>query len=357
MKKLATLVFGFLLMGITSNTTANNSEVLEYNSYNPYDGRAYIFEEGGVEFSVFTDGQFDFSYVGPYHSRQVQVSAGSPHVNISFNGGYDYEMYIQYDDYGAVTQIENVAIYYDHYGRISRAGTIDIHYKNRRIVRVGGLFINYNYYGHYLHTTGFINAYNPFYVYRPWHAYYSAPFYSNCIVYNDPYRRYYRPMRYSYENHRYYYKNRNRVAYQNGRRGFQRPGSRLHYKNGRTARNDRYKSNRRNTTITDSGRRGNTAKARPLATNGKVDRNRPSSTMRGRNTSNIRSANRNSSSDLTNGKPLSSVARGSSKTEANTNKSRNRTVNRSTSSESNLSKNRSSSTNPQGRSSTRRRGL
>ena len=135
MKKLTTLVFGFLLIGITSNTTANNSEVLEYNSYNPYDGRAYIFEEGGVEFSVFTDGQFDFSCVGPYHSRQVQVSTGSPHVNISFNGGYDYEMYIQYDDYGAVTQIENVAIYYDHYGRISRAGSMMPRHSPKPILR------------------------------------------------------------------------------------------------------------------------------------------------------------------------------------------------------------------------------
>ena len=74
MKKIATLVFGFLLIGITSNATTNNSEVSEYNNYNPYDGRAYIFEEGGVEFSVFADGQFDFSYVGPHNSQQVQVS-------------------------------------------------------------------------------------------------------------------------------------------------------------------------------------------------------------------------------------------------------------------------------------------
>ena len=35
MKKLATLVFGFLLMGITSNGIANNSETSENNNYNP----------------------------------------------------------------------------------------------------------------------------------------------------------------------------------------------------------------------------------------------------------------------------------------------------------------------------------
>jgi len=120
MKKLATLVFGFLLIGITSNATTNNSEVLEFNNYNRYDGSAYIFQEGGVEFSVFADGQFDFSYVGPYNNEQVQFNVSSPNINISFNAGHDYELYIQYDDYGAVTQIENVPIYYDYYGRIAQ---------------------------------------------------------------------------------------------------------------------------------------------------------------------------------------------------------------------------------------------
>ena len=395
MKKLASLVFGFLLIGITSNATTNNSEVSEYNNYNRYDGRAYIFEEGGVEFSVFADGQFDFSYVGPYNNQQGQVIVSSPNINISFNAGHDYELYVQYDDYGAVTQIENVPIYYDNYGRISQVGNVDIRYNNRRIVRVGGLFINYNYYGYYAGSTGFINSYNQFYVYRPWHAYYVAPIYSSCIVYDYPYRRFYSPIRYSYGHHSNYYNNRHRVAYQNGRRGFQRPGSRLHYRNGRTARNNNYNPNRRNTMISESGRIGNTAKERPVVNNGKVDRNRPnsitrgkpsvsnaiadrsrpssitrerpssnsgiadrsrpSSINRGKPSSNIGKTERSKSSSITKGKPETSRPMVSKRTASTAYKSQNRTV--KTSSKSNISKNRDGKVNSRGTSSKRERGL
>ena len=377
MKKLATLVFGFLVVGITSNATTNNSEVSEYNNYNPYDGRTYIFEEGGVEFSVFVDGQFDFSYIEPNNSQQIQFSVGSPNVNISFNAGHDYEVYVQYDDYGAVTQIENVPIYYDNYGRITQAGNVDIRYNNRRIVRVGGLFINYNYYGYYVSSTGFINVYNPFYVYRPWHAYYVAPFYSNCIVYDYPYRRYYSPIRYSYAQHRNYYNNRNRVAYKNGRRNFNRPGSRVHYEDGRTQRNNNYSPKRRNTMISESGRRGNTTIERPVRTTEKVDRIRPSSETKGRPSSNNGIENRTRPSSITRGEPSSNIEKtdrsrtsprtkqnsrssrpmASERTVSNTYKSENRTVNRGSSSESNISKNRIGTVNSRGTSSKRGRGL
>jgi hypothetical protein len=395
MKKLATLVFGFLLIGITSNATTNNSEVSEFNNYNRYDGRAYIFEEGGIEFSVFADGQFDFSYVGSYNTQQIQVDVNSPNVNISFNAGHDYELYVQYDDYGAVTQIENVPIYYDNYGRITQAGNVDVRYKNRRIVSVGALFINYNYYGHYVNSTGFINAYNQFYVYRPWHAYYVAPFYSSCIVYDYPYRRYYSPIRYSYGHHRNYYSNRNHVAYQNGRRDFNRPGSRLHYRNGRTVRNTNYNANRRNTMISESGRRSNkvnerpeanngkvdrsgpssATRERPIASNGKVDRSRPNSVRRERPSLNNETVNRNRPGLIRRGKPssnriktdrnrTSSIAKESvvsyrpttsKKTASNTHKSKNRTVNRS--SKSKISKSRGENVNSRGTSSKRGRGL
>ena len=44
MKKLATLVLGFLLIGITANATTNTSVDDEGNNYYRYDGKTYIFE-------------------------------------------------------------------------------------------------------------------------------------------------------------------------------------------------------------------------------------------------------------------------------------------------------------------------
>ncbi|MBT0608918.1 hypothetical protein [Aequorivita echinoideorum] len=297
MKNLA-LIFGILLMGVSAKAdTFENEETLRRN----YDGNAYTFIEGNVEFSVFPDGQFDFVYVGPQTGSQVTIS--TPNVNVSFNSGYNYEAYVQYDDYGAVIQVENIPIYYDAYGRITQAGSVDIQYNDRRIVRIGGLHVVYNNFGYFSHCTGTINVFNPFYVYRPWHVYYAPPIYAHCIVYDRPYRRYYNPIRYSYHDHVIYYKNRNRVAYTNGRRDFYRPGSRVYDKSGRSSINRDYNPNRRNTMIASRDNRSNNSvrdNSTPVRSNAATTRNvtRNSSTnSKGAvvrsNNSNNRNINRN----------------------------------------------------------------
>ncbi len=254
MKKFSAFIFSFLMIGFSA--IASVSAPTETMGRG-YDGNAYIFVEGGVEFSVFPDGQFDFVHVGGNQGSTVSVSVGSPNVNVSFNSGYDYEMYVQYDDYGAVVQVENVPIYYDEFGRIVQAGNVDIHYNDRRVVRVGGLHVFYDTRGYFTHYTGFINYYNPYYVYQPWHVYYARPIFSSCIVYDYPYRRYYSPHRYSWNHHHSYYKNRHKVAYSNGRRDFHRPGSRVHHKDGRVAVNKDYNPNRRNTAVAQNNDREN----------------------------------------------------------------------------------------------------
>ena len=277
MKKVTALVLGLFAAVFSVNAASENANHY-YGSFN--NGQSYIFVEGGVEFSVFPDGQFDFVYVGPNQGSNVNVSINSPNVIISYNSGYNYDAYVQYDDYGAVIQVEEVPIYYDEYGRIVQAGSVEIRYTNRRIVRVGGMHIYYNHYGYYSHYTGFISPWYTTYVYRPWHVYYARPFYSHCIVYDYPYRRYYRPVRYSYHHHRDYYR-RGFKNYRNGRREFARVGSRVHYKDGRTVANRDYKPNRENTAARYNKRNdrdgiasnsrpstyGNTSKGRPVTTN------------------------------------------------------------------------------------------
>jgi hypothetical protein len=285
MKKLVTLVIGLLLVGTTGSQAA--SHVSEEAGTYRIDGSRYIFIEGSVEFSVFPDGQFDFVYIGPQSGANVNVNINTPNVNISYNSGYDYETYVQYDDYGAVIQVEEVPIYYDAFGRIIQAGNTEIHYNDRRIVRVGGLRVFYNNYGHFTHYTGFINVWTPRYIFRPWHVYYVRPVFASCVVYDFPYRTYYNPYRYSWAQHRNFYTNRHRVAYANGRRNFYRPGSRVHYKDGRVAVNRNYNPNRRNTAVAyNEGRRSNTIgrnSSRNSETTGRANRNtsRATTTTRG----------------------------------------------------------------------------
>ncbi|KJJ39227.1 hypothetical protein [Aequorivita vladivostokensis] len=275
MKNIA-FIFSILLMGFSANATTHESE----DQYRRgYDGSAYIFVEGDVEFSVFPDGQFDFVYVGPQKGSSVTIN--TPNVNISFNSGYDYDAYVQYDDYGAVIQVESVPIYYDYYGRIIQAGNVDIQYNDRRVVRVGGLHVIYNNRGHFSHATGIINVYNPYYVYRPWHVYYAPPIFTHCVVYDLPYRRYYSPVRYSYHDHVVYYKKRHHVAYHNGRRDFYRPGSRVYDKKGRASVNKNFDPNRKNTMVATSNPRSNSS----IRTNSSVRNNNA------RGSNNVRSNN------------------------------------------------------------------
>ena len=195
MKNLITLVM-LAFVGLTASAE-NKSNATTYNyGY----GSSIIFVERNVEFAIYPDGQFDFYY---QHRNNFNFNINTPNVNISYNSGYNYDPYVQYDDYGAVIQIESIPVYYDYYGRIIQAGNTQIYYNNfGRLARVGGLNIYYNNYGSFAHFSGYINMYNRGYVYRPWHRYYSVPVRSRCVVYTRPYRTYYRPTRVTYRNYK-----------------------------------------------------------------------------------------------------------------------------------------------------------
>lgn len=179
-----------MVLALLIGTAAIAHHATVVNGY----GNSFIFDEQGVTFSVYPDGEFDF-YIEPVVTG---VCINSPVGGYSFNSGYDYSPYVQYDDYGAVIQVENVPIYYDFYGRVTQIGNVDIHYRNRRVQRVGGLVAFYNSYGVYTHCSGFVNVWNPYYVYRPFYAHFARPAVGFCFVSFNPYRRYYTPIRHTY---------------------------------------------------------------------------------------------------------------------------------------------------------------
>lgn len=197
------LIFTAMILGTSGvfATGINEDKVATRNAYR-YDN-SFIFVENGITFSVYPDGEFDF-----YIENQVTGIRNG----ITFNSGFDYSPYAQYDDYGAVIQVENVPVYYDYYGRVNQIGSVDINYVNRRVRRIGGMSVFYNNRGFYDYHTGYINIYNRSYVYRPFHRWFSRPAINLCLVYNSPYRRYYTPIRYSYYNP---YRNNFRKAYVN----------------------------------------------------------------------------------------------------------------------------------------------
>lgn len=221
------LLFALLVVGLSAKAAPNAATDLR----NPFGyGDAFIFTEGGVEFAVFPNGEFDF-YFNP---RSVVPGFGRNNP-FSFNGGYNYDPFVQYDDYGAVIQIERVPIYYDYFGRITRAGRVQIGYNHFGMVnRIGNLFLRYDPYDHYTGYSGYINSHNRFYTFRPWHEFYRRPAVNYTVVYDQPYRRYYVPQRMNYGRYKKYYKQN---SHTNFRRSYYTPGDRVttYYRGNRSS--------------------------------------------------------------------------------------------------------------------------
>jgi len=165
-------------------------------NYHRYE-KPFIFVENGVEFAVFNDGQFDFNII---QSNRASVHINTRNINFSFNTGHNYNAFVQYDNYGAVIQVENTPIFYDNYGRVRRIGATRMYYNNFGFAsRIGNLHIRYNNYGVYYGQTGFINSYNC--TYSPRHRFYRLPPQNRCVINARPYRRNYTAHRYSYQNY------------------------------------------------------------------------------------------------------------------------------------------------------------
>ena len=197
---------------------------------------SFVFNEQGIEFAIFNDGQFDFNVL---RQRQNFFQFSNHNgINISFNSGYNYSAYVQYDHYGAVIQIENTPVFYDYYGRISQAGSIHIRYDYRgRVAWIGNMQINYDRYNN-SRGIGYINRQHRYYTPSPWYSYYSVPNVQYCVLFKTPYRRNYTPIRYYYE--RPYRNNRRPVVYRN------RP-SHNRVAHRRSSHSDRYKTSRTTT--------------------------------------------------------------------------------------------------------------
>ncbi|MDO9274685.1 MAG: hypothetical protein Q7T92_03940, partial [Lutibacter sp.] len=261
MKTKLLLLATFLLVGFGMQASTFETDKSSKNYYNDDYGDSFTFVERNVTFAIFQNGEFDF-YINPRNQRSgLGVNYQGNGVNISFNSGYDYDAYVQYDDYGAIIQVEDIPIYYDYYGRVNRVGNTQITYDSGRLVRVGGLHVYYDRQGYYSHYSGYINNYNRNYVFHPYHNYFARPLLDFRIVSYDPYRNHYQPTRYTYysdHSRNKYYKNndkrnghdtRQRVASRNVPNRYDDRGnySERRNSNERTSQNGNYNDRRSNT--------------------------------------------------------------------------------------------------------------
>ncbi|NEW78134.1 MAG: hypothetical protein GZ086_01665 [Gelidibacter sp.] len=270
MKTKLLLIATFLFVGFGLQASTFKTDNSSKNYYNNDYGDSFTFVERDVTFAIFQNGEFDF-YINQRNQRDgLDVNYQGNGVNISFNSGYDYGPYVQYDDYGAIIQIEDIPIYYDYYGRVSRIGNTRISYDSGRLVRVGGLHVYYNRQGYYSHYSGYINNYNRGYVFHPYHNYFVAPLFDFRIVSYNPYRNHYYPTRYTYysdhSKNKYYDKNYKRNGHDTRRVAAKSVPNRYEdQRNDRSENMDRRNTNdrtsqgnRNNSSVNNTDRRTNT---------------------------------------------------------------------------------------------------
>lgn len=178
MKKGILILLGMFMM--VSTIEAKNGENLpnrigvNYYAYN----NAVNFFENGIEFFVFTNGDFDFD------------------INLA-----NRRIPIDRDFRGRINRIGNVSLRYDFRGNITRIGTISIRYFRDRLTRVGDLRVGYDRWGYPI----FNGKVRDFYTYNG--IRFNLNF-GNICDYNDAYfshrdfRRNYSQIR---EDHNFYY--------------------------------------------------------------------------------------------------------------------------------------------------------
>lgn len=137
MKKGILILIGMFIMVSTVKANTNNeiSNRIEANyAYN----NAVNFIERGIEFFIFTNGDFDFNTLeeNSYYDYNESRIKNNSHLRID----RDYR--------GRITRIENVFITYDFRGNVSRVGSVFMRYYRDRLTKVGDLSVSYNRYGY-----------------------------------------------------------------------------------------------------------------------------------------------------------------------------------------------------------------
>jgi len=152
------------------------------------------FEERGIEFFVFPNGDFDFNTrpndsQGEYFFR----GAGKKGANtIAARGPINYGVLIEHDSFGRVRRVGNTFINYDNFDRVSRIGTVYMRYNRFALTQIGGMKIIYNRRGDIVDMIGSIKGRR--------NNGFTNTYYGTANNYNNSYNN-----DYSYNDNDYYY--------------------------------------------------------------------------------------------------------------------------------------------------------
>jgi hypothetical protein len=164
MKKITFLVASILLMGggVANATERNNLSSERRVAVDFRNAEPIIFTEGGIEFFVFADGQFDFNTRSLARGNSFKPNKrGNGNKNYGTAASFrrdNYGVKVEYDRRGNVTRIGNVSINFDSNDRIRRIGSVQMFYNRFALEQVGGLEIIYNRRGQVVDTYGSVKG-------------------------------------------------------------------------------------------------------------------------------------------------------------------------------------------------------
>lgn len=189
MKKITFLVASIFLAG--SMAVASENPVFSDNKQTKIGSFCFDepieFNERGIEFYVFPNGDFDFNTRpdattnGGYYFK----GAGKRGSKMDDRGLANYGVRIERDYFGRIRRVGNTFINYDAFDRVNRIGTVFMRYNSFALSQIGGLRIVYNRRGDIVDMVGSVKGYRSGYSYGN--------------TYNNPHT--------GYSNDGYYYKN------------------------------------------------------------------------------------------------------------------------------------------------------
>ncbi len=207
----------FLVLGLMTLATVNATDIIKPTSkigvsYTYSDAVSFV--EGGVQFHIFLNGEFDFNtnyrdskYVNYYGTRITHNRA----------------VRIERDYYGRVRRVGNTFINYDVRNNVKRVGSVYIDYRFGQLARVGNLKVQYDrwgnprFYGNVKYNN-YYNDHNYFYNYGGVNIDIrlgDVCDYNDTYFYRNDFRRNYSQIR---EDNNFFYYRENPNA-KNGKRG------------------------------------------------------------------------------------------------------------------------------------------
>jgi len=145
MKKITFLVAATLL----SFTTQATNLVNRFNMNEPIQ-----FNERGIEFFVFANGEFDFNTRPDDSQGSYYYKTAGSRVEVANRTPQNFGVLIEHDNFGRVRRIGNTFINYDFNNRVTRIGTVFMKYNRFSLTQIGGLQIVYNRFGEIIDMFG-----------------------------------------------------------------------------------------------------------------------------------------------------------------------------------------------------------